>query len=152
MKIYQATFDELDGVSDLYNKYRMFYHQESDIEGAKNYIRERIESKESIIFIVKDEQNYIGFTQLYPTFSSISMKRAWILNDLYVDSTARKQGVGEMLLQKAKEYAIETGAKSLSLSTAPDNHSAQRLYEKNGYKRDSQYYHYELDLSRINVQ
>jgi len=75
------------------------------------------------------------------------MKRAWILNDLYVDSNARKQGIGEMLLQKAKEYAIETGAKSISLSTAPDNDSAQRLYEKNGYKRDSQFYHYELELA-----
>jgi ribosomal protein S18 acetylase RimI-like enzyme len=75
------------------------------------------------------------------------MKRAWILNDLYVDAEARKQGIGELLLSKAKDYAIETGAKSISLSTAPDNYSAQRLYEKNGYIRDSQFYHYELSLT-----
>ncbi len=75
------------------------------------------------------------------------MKRAWILNDLYVNQEARKQGVGERLLNKAKDYAIETGAISLSLSTAPDNYAAQRLYEKNGYKRDSQFYHYELDVT-----
>ena len=75
------------------------------------------------------------------------MKKAWILNDLYVDPEARKQGIGEMLLHKAKDYAIKTGAKSISLSTAPDNYSAQRLYEKNGYKRDSQFYHYELSLT-----
>ena len=147
MKIFQATIEDLEGVSNLFNLYRMFYQQESDLEGAKTYIKERIESKESVIFVVKAKQNYVGFTQLYPTFSSISMKRAWILNDLYVDTKARKQGVGEMLLHKAKEYAIETGAKSLSLSTAPDNYSAQRLYEKSGYKRDSQFYHYELDLA-----
>ncbi|MGM9924454.1 MAG: GNAT family N-acetyltransferase [Bacillus sp. (in: firmicutes)] len=126
--------------------YRIFYQQESDLEGAKAYIKKRIESKDSVIFVVKDKQNYVGFTQLYPTFSSISMKRAWILNDLYVTAEARKQGVGEMLLHKAKEYAIETGAKSLSLSTATDNYSAQRLYEKNDYKRDSQFYHYELNV------
>ncbi|MEH7225413.1 GNAT family N-acetyltransferase [Bacillus sp. JJ1566] len=147
MEIYQATIEDLEGVSNLFNMYRMFYQQESNLEGAKTYIKERIESKESVIFVVKDNQSYVGFTQLYPTFSSISMKRAWILNDLYVDSKARKQGVGELLLQKAKQYAIATGAKSLSLSTAPDNESAQRLYERNGYKRDSQFLHYELDLA-----
>src|SRR5690606_4340856 len=105
MELYQATIDDLEGVSDLFNKYRMFYQQKSDLEGAMIYIKKRIEGKESVIFVVKDEQNYVGFTQLYPTFSSISMKRAWILNDLYVDTKARKHGVGEMLLQKAKEYA-----------------------------------------------
>jgi ribosomal protein S18 acetylase RimI-like enzyme len=74
------------------------------------------------------------------------MRRAWILNDLYVEADARKQGIGEMLLHKARDYAIETGAKSISLSTAPDNYSAQQLYEKNGYLRDSQFYQYELHL------
>jgi len=147
MEIFQATIEDLEGVSNLFNLYRIFYQQESDLESAKTYIKDRIENKESVLFVVKDKQNYVGFTQLYPTFSSISLKRAWILNDLYVDNKARKQEVGELLLQKAKEYAIETGAKSLSLSTASDNHSAQRLYEKNGYKRDAQFYHYELDLA-----
>ena len=147
MKIFQATIEDLEGVSNLFNLYRMFYQQESDLEGAKTYIKQRIESKESVIFVVKDKLNYVGFTQLYPTFSSISMKRAWILNDLYVEKEARKQGVGEMLLHKAKEYGIETGAKSLSLITALDNYSAQRLYEKHGYEKESLFYHYELDLA-----
>lgn len=146
MRAFKATIEDLEGVSNLFNLYRMFYQQASDLEGAITYIKDRIENKESVIFVVKDNQDYVGFTQLYPTFSSISMKRAWILNDLYVDSNARKQGVGELLLHKAKEYAAETGAKSLSLSTATHNFSAQRLYEKNGYKRDSEFYHYELGL------
>jgi len=146
MEIFQATIEDLEGVSNQFNLYRMFYQQASDIEGAKTYIKNRLENKESIIFVVKDKNRYVGFTQLYPTFSSISMKRAWILNDLYVDAVARKQGVGEMLLQKAKDYAVETEAKSISLSTAPDNYAAQRLYEKNGYVKDSQFYQYELNL------
>jgi ribosomal protein S18 acetylase RimI-like enzyme len=146
MEIHQAAIEDLEGVSNLFNLYRMFYEAESDLEGAKNYIKERIESKESVIFVVKDKQKYVGFTQLYPTFSSISMKRAWILNDLYVDLEARKQGVGEILLHKAKDFAVESEAKSISLSTAPDNFSAHILYEKSGYVRDSQFYHYELSL------
>lgn len=147
MEVHQAKLEDLEGVSNLFNLYRMFYQQTSDLEGAKNYIKNRLESKDSVIFVVKDKQEYVGFTQLYPTFSSISMKRAWILNDLYVDENNRNQGVGEMLLHKAKDFAIETGAKSISLETAPDNYGAQRLYEKHGYKKDSQFYHYELDLA-----
>lgn len=147
MEIYQATIEDLEDVSNLFNLYRMFYQQTSDIEGTKAYIKARIENQESVIFVAKEKQKYVGFTQLYPAFSSIAMKRAWILNDLYVDEKARKQGVGEMLLQKAKELAIETGANSISLSTASDNDAAQRLYDRNGYIQDSQFYHYELNLT-----
>lgn len=147
MEIYQATLEDLEGVSNLFNSYRVFYQQSSDLKGAETYIKKRLENKESVIFVVKDKQEYVGFIQLYPTFSSISMKRAWILNDLYVDEQARKQGIGEMLLQKAKDFAIQTGANSISLSTAPDNYSAQRLYEKHGYKRDEQFYHYDLSFN-----
>lgn len=147
MEAYQATMEDLDGVSNLFNLYRVFYERTSDIEGAKAYIKQRLEHKDSVIFVVKNHQRYVGFTQLYPTFSSISMKKAWILNDLYVDAKARKQGIGEKLLHKAKDLAMETGAKSIVLETAPDNTVFQRLYEKNGYIRDSQFYHYELNLS-----
>jgi len=146
LEIYQATIADINGVATLFDQYRQFYQQPSDLEGAKSYIKERLSKKESIIFIVKNDGNYIGFTQLYPTFSSISMARAWILNDLYVTKNARKKGVGELLLQKVKEFASETKAKSISLSTAPDNDTAQRLYEKHGYIKDVQFYHYELNL------
>lgn len=147
MEIYKATIEDLEGVSRLFNAYRMFYDKASDLEGAKSYIKERLENKDSLILVVKRDQSYLGFTQLYPTFSSISMKNAWILNDLFIDSDARKQGIGEKLLQKAKDYAINTNAKSISLSTGSDNFSAQKLYEKNGYERDSQFYQYELSLT-----
>lgn len=147
MKVYQATLEDLEGVANLFNLYRIFYKQESDLEAAEAYIKERIKNKESVILVVKDQHNYVGFTQFYPIFSSVSMKRVWILNDLYVEKKFRKQGVAQLLLDKAKEYAIETGAKSISLKTALDNYSAQRLYEKNGYIVDSLFNHYELKLT-----
>ena len=146
MEIYQATMEDLEGVSYLFNLYRVFYQQSSNLEGAETYIKQRLKNKDSVIFVVKQDHKYVGFTQLYPTFSSVSMKSAWILNDLYVDERARKHGVGEMLLHKAKAFAIATGAKSISLKTALDNYSAQRLYEKNEYVKDLQFYHYELSL------
>ncbi|MBM7836929.1 ribosomal protein S18 acetylase RimI-like enzyme [Alkalihalobacillus xiaoxiensis] len=146
MNVKQATIDDLAAVAKLFDLYRQFYQQESNLAGAEAYIMSRIEKEESVIFVVQDEQEFVGFTHLYPTFSSISMQKAWVLNDLYVEKSARGKGVGEQLLHKAEAFAKETGAKSLSLSTAPDNASAQRLYEKNGYKRDSEFYYYELVL------
>lgn len=146
MKAYEAKIEDINGITSLFNDYRVFYKQPSDIEGAKTYIKERLENEESVIFVVKKDQKYIGFAQLYPAFSSISMKRTWILNDMFVDSQARGQGIGQMLLEKVKEYAAAAGAKSVVLETAQDNFGAQKLYEKNGYVRDTQFFHYELSL------
>lgn len=146
MEIYQATSKDLEGVSQLFNKYRIFYKQTSDLEGAKTFIKSHLENEDSVIFVAKTSDEYVGFTQLYPTFSSISMKSAWILNDMFVDAKARKQGVGEKLLQKAQDFARETDAKSITLETTPDNEGAQRLYVRNGYKKDEEFYHYYLEL------
>lgn len=149
MEIYQASIEDLKGVANLFNAYRMFYGQSSDLEGAEKYIKERLENGESVIFVAKDNEDYAGFTQLYPTFSSVSMKRAWVLNDLFVDQEARRRGIGEMLMHEARDYAIATGAKSIALETAPENAAAQRLYEKSGYIRDTEFYHYELSLTEL---
>lgn len=146
MVVREATLKDLEGIAQLFNEYRKFYHQEDHIDGARGFMRNRFEQGDSVLFMVKEDNAYLGFTQLYPTFSSISMAKAWILNDLYVHKDARGKGVAAALLDRAKAYALETSAVSIALSTAPDNLPAQRLYEKHGYKRDEQFHHYELGL------
>ena len=142
MSIRKATINDLDSLTELFNSYRLFYQQESDIPGAKSFIKERLLNEDSVVFIAYEEGKAVGFVQLYPTFSSVSMKRSWILNDLYVNASARKKGFGEKLLQKAIEFAEETGAKGLSLETGHDNVTAQSLYEKIGFKKESNYFYY----------
>lgn len=95
MRIYEATIADLDGLASVFNNYRMFYRQDSDLEGAKVFLRNRIEKKESVIFVAVEDGEYIGFTQLYPSFSSISMKELWILNDLFVQAAKRGAGTGK---------------------------------------------------------
>ncbi|MGG2065871.1 MULTISPECIES: N-acetyltransferase family protein [unclassified Bacillus (in: firmicutes)] len=146
MRIYQASMEDLQGVATLFNEYRMFYRQDSNKEEAEQFLRERLERKESIIFVAVEDGKYVGFTQLYPSFSSISMKELWILNDLFVQKDVRGSGVGKQLLKAAEQFALETGAKGLKLQTEVDNVTAQRLYAENGYIRDSRYFHYELNL------
>lgn len=142
MKIIKATINHLTELTKLFNAYRVFYKQESDFEAAKNFLKERFQNNESIILIALDDNgNGLGFTQLYPTFSSVSMQRFYILNDLYVLPTFRGQGIGESLLNAAKELAKANNWKGLALETAIDN-PAQKLYERLGWERSDDFYHY----------
>jgi ribosomal protein S18 acetylase RimI-like enzyme len=142
--IKMGTIENLDEIAILFNEYRIFYGQKSDLEGARTFLFDRFEHRESIIFIAIESQfnKLIGFTQLYPSFSSVSMKRSWILNDLYVLEEYRKQGVAKQLMAAAETFAKQTKAKGLGLSTAISNVRAQRLYDNSGYKRDNEFYHY----------
>ncbi|KQL38823.1 acetyltransferase [Bacillus sp. FJAT-25509] len=146
MEVVRAKLEHISEVANLFDQYRMFYKQESNLIGAIDFITERIKTQDSVIFLVKEENQSIGFTQLYPSFSSVSMKKLWILNDLYVTETARQKGVAQLLLNAAKKFAIESNAKALDLQTAIDNKSAQALYEKNGYQVDQEFLSYSLNL------
>jgi ribosomal protein S18 acetylase RimI-like enzyme len=150
IKIIEAGLAHLDEVVALFDDYRVFYEQESNRRGAREFIEARMKQGESVIFLAIDEADGrpLGFTQLYPTYSSVSMKPQWILNDLYVDAAGRRRGVGWALMERAREHAIETGAKGLVLETAVDNTPAQRLYEQCGWERDEEFYRYALRVDK----
>ena len=107
----------------------------------ETFLRERIEQNESIIFVAMDGEKALGFTQLYPSFSSVSAQRLWILNDLFVVPEARGKGVGEAILNHAKQFAKATNSKGLSLETA-ENNPAQKLYEKLNWQKEEGFLHY----------
>jgi GNAT superfamily N-acetyltransferase len=146
IKIVRVGLEHLDLVASLFDLYRQFYRQVPDLAGAREFIRERLERSESVIFLALEGDRALGFTQLYPLFSSVSMRRLWILNDLYVTAETRQHGVGRALLDRAREFALETGAKGLELATATDNLPAQRLYEKTGWQKDLEFFHYSLNV------
>ncbi|SIQ08149.1 Ribosomal protein S18 acetylase RimI [Peribacillus simplex] len=142
MSIQKATLHELESLTELFDLYRVFYEQTSDLGRAREFLRERLTNGESVVFMAYDEGNPIGFVQLYPSFSSVSMMRSWVLNDLFVKESARKKGFGEELLNAAITFARETGAKGVSLETGKDNVNAQKLYEKIGFVRESNHFFY----------
>jgi GNAT superfamily N-acetyltransferase len=145
INIRQATIDDAVLIAPLFNDYRIFYKQPPDIKAAKNFIEERLLKNESVIFLALDDDRAVGFTQLYPVFSSVSLKRAWILNDLFIDAPARGKGIGALLLEAAKQLGRETGSKYLVLQTQDDNYAAQHLYNKNEWKKLSDFF-YGFDL------
>ncbi|ABA75299.1 GNAT family N-acetyltransferase [Pseudomonas fluorescens] len=143
----RATTIHLEAVAKLFDAYRGFYGQSSNLEQSRAFIAERMAGNESAIFLVEDESGEaLGFVQLYPTFSSIDAHRTWLLSDLFTTPAARNRGVGRRLMNTARDFAVETGAKGLVLETATDNFTAQGLYESLGWVRDTGYYTYTLDL------
>lgn len=143
--IITATADHLDHLAPLFDGYRQFYQQPSDVASARAFLAERLAHQESVIFLALDDQGQgLGFTQLYPTFSSISLRRLWILNDLFVAPNARQRGVASHLLEAARQHAIQTNAKGLTLQTAHTNLPAQALYESLGWQWDTEYRSYFL--------
>ena len=145
--IQPATMADLDTLVPLFDGYRQFYRQPADLPRARAFLAERIERDESLILLARDDDGAgLGFTQLYPLFSSVRAVRTWLLNDLFVTSSARRRGVAGALLRAAAEQARTRGAASLSLSTALDNAPAQALYESLGWQRDSGFCEYSLGL------
>lgn len=147
MKIVKASLEELELVIPLFDSYRVFYGQVSDLDIARKFIKSRMKNKESVIFLAVDNKgNGVGFTQLYPSFSSVSAEQIWVLNDLFVVSEVRRQGVAKQLMDAARELATNDKVKGIVLETAEDNIKAQKLYESLGYRKESGTYHYLLKL------
>ena len=146
LQIKMATVEDIKVAAVLFNEYRIFYNQTNDMDGAINFLQERITKNESTIFIAFLDDEPVGFTQLYPIFSSVSLKKAWLLNDIYVAETARRQGLANALLDKAKEFGIQNNAGWLLLETAFDNYKAQSVYEKNGWIKQTDFF-YQFTLS-----
>jgi ribosomal protein S18 acetylase RimI-like enzyme len=140
----RANPDDLDAVAVMFDGYRQFYKKPADVAAARSFLADRMARDESVIFLAHAQGVPVGFTQLYPTFSSVSMGRVFVLNDLFVAQSARRRGVGAALLDAAVGHAKAQRAVRLSLNTDVQNASAQALYEAKGWQRQTQFFAYEL--------
>ena len=150
LAIVQAGLEHLDLVTPLFDAYRLFYGKPTDNAGARAFLQERLHNGDSLILLALDEATprALGFTQLYPVFSSVRMQPLWILNDLFVNPDARGQGVGRRLMEAARLRAQEAGVVALALATEKNNTPAKALYEALGYELDTAFDYYELPLGK----
>ncbi|MBV8390484.1 MAG: GNAT family N-acetyltransferase [Mucilaginibacter sp.] len=149
MKIKRIDLAEANLVIGLFDKYRVFYQKSSDPALAEKFIKTRLGNNESVIFVALENDLPIGFTQLYPKYSSVSAVKNWILNDLYVEPGFRKQGIGEALIKTAMDFAKSDGASYVQLETAVDNYTAQSLYEAIGFQKqepDTEFFLYRIPV------
>jgi len=142
MEMKTVTLATVKEVAPLFNAYREFYGQPSDLEKAEQFLKERLKKEESIIFLAYLDAQPVGFVQLFPIFSSVAMKKAFLLNDLFVAEHARKQGVAMRLIEECYAYCKNEDARYITLETATDNKQAQKLYEKLGMKIDQDVFHF----------
>jgi len=142
----RAGVEDLDALAPLFDAYRVFYEHPSDLDRARAFLAARLAADESVVFIAEADGEAVGFTQLYPTFSSTRTGPIFTLNDIYVRPEIRGGGVGRALLEAAAEHGRSVGAIRLTLTTARNNSVAQGVYEANGWKRDDVFYTYNLAL------
>lgn len=141
-----ASPSDVEAIAHLFDAYRQFYEQPPALEAARNFIRERLERKESVIFVAESESGMLGFCQLYPTFCSVEAASIFTLYDLFVTPSARTSGAGRQLMLAAESHARASGAVRLDLTTAKDNLRAQSVYESLEWIRDNIFYTYNKSL------
>lgn len=143
-----ATLTDLDALTDLFEQYRAFYGKPAGATRAKEFLRERLQRTDSVILVAGGEKSraLAGFAQLYPTFSSLRMGRALILNDLFVAPTHRRHGVARRLMGAVLMFARLSGAVAISLETQRDNASARALYDSLGYHAEEEFVTYSMEL------
>ena len=133
MEVRKATKDDLPRLAELFDGYRVWYRQASDLEGAKTFLEERMDLNESVILLIEDDKNMYGFVQLYPIFSSVRLKRMYLLNDLYIDASQRGRGLGKRLIHSAKAECQRIKGAGLMLETETNNVIGNKLYIKEGF-------------------
>jgi len=136
-----ASLTDINLMTSLFDAYRVFYKQKSDLPAAEMFLSTRLSNSESTILLAWFDDELIGFTQIYPLFSSVSMQHLHVLNDLYVNPDHRGKGAATLLLNAAQQFATSNGSKGLSLETHNSN-PAQALYERLGWVKDEEYMHY----------
>ena len=138
--IQQATSENIEDITALFDEYKVFYKPKYDINSVAALIPERITKSDSVIFLADIDVQVVGFTQIYPMFLSVSMQKLYVLKHIYVDPTHKGKGIGKILLNRGKEYTIEHHEKSLILETEINN-TGKHLYERLGKLKDLQYFH-----------
>jgi ribosomal protein S18 acetylase RimI-like enzyme len=141
-----ARIQDLEEVSILFDRYRVFYQQPTDLEAARSFLRDRFQKQDSKIFVARTDDLIRGFMQLYPSFSSVAMKPIWILNDLFVVESCRNKGIARSLMEAAANFGRETGAIRILLSTQVSNIAARSLYRSLGYIKNEDFHQYALSL------
>ena len=149
MRIIQATPEHLNLLTPMFVKYRELYDAMPYPETSRSFLEKRLARKESVIYLAMadHEDKLLGFCQLYPSFSSLSLKRVWILNDIYVCQDARRQLVADRLIQTAKQMAKETNAVRLRVASSVNNDVAHKLYESIGFKEDTEFKSFVLPIT-----
>ncbi|MPW44886.1 GNAT family N-acetyltransferase [Acinetobacter guerrae] len=146
MIVRRATLEDLNQLAVLFDEYRQFYGASSNLKQSYNFLKQRFENKESVIFIHIKDDVFTGFVLLYLGFSSVACSNYYILDDVYVTPVYRRQGSARQLIDTAILFARHESALRISLETQKTNVESQRLYESMGFIQDDAFLTYHCFL------
>jgi len=146
LRIEPVTDEQFETLVPMIADYQRFYEVEKiDDERNRAFFSRFIDpSDDGTLIAAWDGDRLLGYACLYWHLSSLAAAETVLMNDLYVDEAARGHGIGRALIEASAGIARARGAQLLEWSTAPDNHTAQRLYDSTGAER-STWLTYELD-------
>jgi len=140
----QATIQDIPRLVPVFDCYREHFGQQKNSSAAAKFLFEKFEHRESVIFIAEEQNEIIGFAQLYPTFSSLTLQRVWILNDFFISGQYRQRRIGEQLFSAVKEFSLVTRAKGIELTAQHTNNKAWQFWERQGFILDEEFRSYFL--------
>jgi GNAT superfamily N-acetyltransferase len=144
-RIEPITAEQYETLLPMIDAYQRFYEvPDIDRDRNRDFFRRFIApSEDGLLLGAWEGDQLIGYACLYWFFSSTQATETVLMNDLFVDPSGRRGGVGRALIAASLEVARDRGARHLEWNTAPDNHTAQRLYDSTGAER-STWLNYEL--------
>jgi GNAT superfamily N-acetyltransferase len=147
VQVEPVSTEQLERLLPLIAAYQRFY-EVADIDDERNrafFRRFLAPSDDGMLLGAWDEDEPVGYACLYWSFTSLVPAETVLMNDLYVEEKARGRGIGRALIEASAEVARDRGAHHLEWATAPDNQTAQLLYDSTGAER-STWIEYELPL------
>lgn len=144
--IRQANIQDLPYIVPIFDSYREYFKQQRNPAEVEAFLFDKFEHMESVIFIAEQDSEVIGFAQLYPIFSSLTLQRVWLLNDFFISEGFRHSGFGKQLFAKVKEFSLLTKAKGIELSVEHINEKAWGFWESQGFKLDEEFRYYFFKL------
>lgn len=139
LEIKLATLAHRNELARIFQQYCLFYGTKPTLKACENFIQQRLNKSDSIIFLGFERQIAIGFAQVYPSFSSVAMKPIWVLNDLFIEQESRQKGYATALLDTLEKFAKEKDIFSIKLATQKSNAKAKKLYQKLGYQLNTEF-------------
>ncbi|HEX6228629.1 MAG TPA: GNAT family N-acetyltransferase, partial [Solirubrobacterales bacterium] len=139
LRIESIVESEFETLLPMIAAYQRFYAVEQiDAERNRAFFARFIgPSEDGMLLGAWRGERLVGYACLYWHFSSLVPAETVLMNDLYVDPSLRGEGIGRALIEASAAVARERGAHSLEWSTAPDNATAQRLYDSTGAERST---------------
>ena len=150
MLIQSLSEKYIDQFIEVVNEYRVFCGYEKSTKDTKEFFGHLIQGKKAKIFIaISENDDVMGFINLYPSFSTLALGKILILNDLCVYSKFRRLGVAQALIEEALKFAKHSGAIRIELKTETTNINAQQLYSRIGFKEDVENIHYRVPINNL---